>query len=288
MNIPQKIDEILLARQEQAKKVERAKSSLEEVRQTMLAFQSLRGALAQGGNEELAGKLNAIVVDRFISDCDSTLEELDRLYKRFSRDHVHMSFVGKARQGKSLVMQKISGLDGSVIPSADGEHCTGAKSIITNTDEPETVGEITFYRADEIVQIVNDYLQEIFGKDEPKIRLLSDIPALAKRRLEERLDPHNTSANSRWKHLWKYIEHTADFQVELGGDTERVITVSGDQIESYVAQYKSTDPDTRYYKYLGVKEANIRCRSPPMRPAAKWCLWIPSGWAIRPSAWKRR
>ena len=272
MGVPEKIERIISARREQASRVEQEITRLKEVRQTIVDFQSFRNGLVQSWNDELAGKLNAVVVEHFVADCDTALAELDRLHKRFSRDHVHMSFVGKARQGKSLVMQQISGLDGHIIPSADGDHCTGAKSVITNVDLPEVEADITFYTADRIVEIVNDYLTGIFGDGEPKIRSIADIPGLAGRNLQNRLDPKNASANSRWKHLNKYIEHIGEFEHELGVHEERTVTIKADEIESHVAQYKSDNPDIHYYTYLGVKEANIKCRFPSYGKCGKVVL----------------
>ena len=272
MSVPERIEKIIAARKGQAARVEQEIKKLQTVRGTIVDFQSFRNVLAQSGNDELSGKLNAVVVDRFVTDCDTTLAELDRLFKRFSRDHVHMSFVGKARQGKSLVMQQISGLDGHIIPSADGDHCTGAKSIITNEGLPEVEADITFYTADKIVEIVNDYLSGLFGDGEPKICSIKEIPGLMSRNLQNRIDPKNASANSRWKHLKKYIDHIGEFEHELGVHEERTVTIKADEIESHVAQYKSDNPDIHYFTYLGVKEANIKCRFPSYDKCGKVVL----------------
>jgi len=272
MSIPQKIDRIIEMRKGRSVQVEQEIERLRNVRQSAADFLTLRGELSKSGNEEISSKLNAIVVDRFIQDCDTALDELEQLKKRFSRNYIHMSFVGKARQGKSLVMQQISGLKSNIIPSSDGDHCTGAKSIITNSDEPELTADITFYPKDKIIEIVNDYLDEIFGKDEPKIHSISEISSLANRDLEARLDPGRPHANSRWRHLKKYIDHIAEIEDDLGKKEERVVTIKAEEIESYVAQYKSDDPDTRYYKYLGVKEANIKCRFPSHDTCGKLVL----------------
>ena len=103
MTVPERIDQIIATRQKQAERVKQTVEHLGNVRQTMLDFQAMRNVVAQSGNDELTGKLNTIVVDRFITDCDNVMEELGRLQKRFSRDHIHMSFVGRARQGKSCL-----------------------------------------------------------------------------------------------------------------------------------------------------------------------------------------
>lgn len=89
------------------------------------------------------------------------MSDLELMIKRLSRDRLHISFVGSAGQGKSLVMQNISGLSASVIPSSDGGDCTGAKSIITNSDSDIITAQITFYSKQELLAIVNQYLTEL-------------------------------------------------------------------------------------------------------------------------------
>ena len=274
MNVPDAIRGIIETRRNRLERISQAEEQLLSMKEIVGAFQTFRNEL--DSHTELAKQLKKIELKGFVvergksaksdrlSECEATFNELERLKKRFSRDYVHMSFVGKARQGKSLLMQKISGLSGKVIPSADGDHCTGAKSIITNTDVDGVTADIIFYREEEIVEIVNKYLAAIFGRNEPKISRAGDIPGLKARKLENRLDIANTDVNALWEHLKKYIEYIGDFQGELGQEIHLQANTpdEADQIEFYVAQYKSTDPGTHYYKYLGVKEAHIYCRFP--------------------------
>jgi predicted GTPase len=57
---------------------------------------------------------------------------LHRIQKRFSRDRIQIGVLGRARQGKSTLLQKLTGLDDTVIPSGNVDHCTGARSVIVN------------------------------------------------------------------------------------------------------------------------------------------------------------
>ncbi|MBQ6131455.1 MAG: hypothetical protein IJL12_03855 [Selenomonadaceae bacterium] len=113
---------------------------------------------------------------------------LAHLTERFSRKELHISFIGRAGQGKSLVMQNISGLSGNVIPSAEGSDCTGAKSIITNDPAAvATKARIEFFSQMEMIEIVNTYLANIFY-GEYKVGSIDAIKNLPLAEMKSRLD----------------------------------------------------------------------------------------------------
>ena len=262
MSIPAQIDRIIAARQEKIPLLNAAVQRVEDVCFSVDNLVEFRNNLPDN-ETELGNKLNSIVTDGFYKEYRGTITELDRLIKRFSRRHIHMSFVGKAGQGKSLVMQNISGLKGDVIPSSDGSDCTGAKSVITNSDMDTVSAEIEFYNSQEILDIVNKYLSSVFGNDSDiyqkyRVGTVSEIKNLPIEELEKNLDRKQGEASSKFKHLRNYIEHIGDFEANIGAK----ITVPASKIEEYVAQYKNDNQSVKYYKFLGVKGANIKCRFP--------------------------
>lgn len=257
MGIAQEIDKIIAARHAKVPQLKQAAERLAQVALAVDKFTAFRETLGDEG-ADLNGKLSSIVVDKFQKDLSQAQGDMARLIKRFSREHIHLSFVGKAGQGKSLVMQQLSGLDGKIIPSADGSDCTGAKSVITNDDTDEITAVITFYTPTEMVAIVNKYLQDIFAGKEAPIAAVSDIPKLKSRDLQAKLDMKRAEANSKFKHLQNYIDHYEEYAAALG----QSLTIPAESIEEYVAQYKSDDLTRRYYKFLGVKGADIHCRFP--------------------------
>lgn len=262
MGIPEKIDQIIAARQTKVPKLTQALQRFQEVKTSVDALEDFRKSIPESEGE-LSNRLNSIVTDGFYQEYDSVKQELERLLKRFSRKHIHMSFVGKAGQGKSLVMQNISGLKGDVIPSSDGSDCTGAKSIITNSDSETVNAEIEFYSQQELLDIVNRYLENIWGEDSDiyrqySVRTVSDIKSLPIGEFNKALDRREGEASSKFKHLCNYVEHVGDFEAHIG----LKITIPAEQIEEYVAQYKNDDKSVKYYKFLGVKGANIKCHFP--------------------------
>ena len=255
MTINEKIDEIILARKSKIKNIQKTIENLSSVKNSIERFEDFRDDLE---DDNFFANIKNIDVQKLKDDCEKINSELERLEKRFSRDRVHLTFVGKAGQGKSLVMQNISGLGKNIIPSADGTDCTGAKSIITNTNSEDVKAEITFFTEEELVGIVNNYLETIFGKG--KISKVNSIKSIKKLVNYEfpKLDNKESEVNSKFKHLKKYIEHIKDFEEFLG---EKKI-VDSEDIEKYVAQYKSDDIEEKYYNFLGVKKADIQCHFP--------------------------
>lgn len=264
MDIPQQIDNIIAKRQMHLSQIRDGIANLEKVQQVILKFEQFRKDTAKSNNlskqenTDLYQKTNYVMTDEFRKQCAATIAELKGLERRFSRNHIHISFVGKAGQGKSLVMQRISGLDGKIIPSADGSDCTGARSIITNQDASEVVAQISFYNKAELVQIINTYLDKIFTNTTYQVSSLEEIKQLATLNLSAQLDYTEVEANSMFQHLNDYIQHIDEFEALLG----QVINVPADKIEEYVAQYNSENIDQKYYKYLGVREADIHCCFP--------------------------
>ena len=53
-----------------------------------------------------------------LSQIDLCIANCERLHTRFNRDSINISVVGRARQGKSRLLQAISGLGNGVIPAS--------------------------------------------------------------------------------------------------------------------------------------------------------------------------
>lgn len=257
MDIPQKIDAIIAERKKQLPKIAAAldrimaaKEMVEDLERRRTGSDEFVGSMMRT-NPDFKEKLEEIPTRAFY-DRYMTAERLLRdLQKRFDRDEIHISFVGRAGQGKSLILQRISGLSGSIIPSADGGDCTGAKSVISNSPGEATKAEITFYTEQEFVGIVNKYLEEIFKTKELNVYSVDGISRLKGRELK--VDFTQVREQSYLTHLKKYIDHAESLKDQLGTR----ITVPEQEIEPYVAQYKSDDKETKYFNYLAVKEARI-------------------------------
>lgn len=196
----------------------------------------------------LLQKVEAADPSSVLTQLNACKNECDRLEKRFNRDTINISVVGRARQGKSRLLQSISGLANEIIPADDGGDCTGAKSIISNSEGP-TRAEVYFYSEMEIINVVNDYLKAL-GSD-IAIGSINQIPHIDVDAIEARITT-GTDKTSLLGHLKKYVHNYNSYAHLLG----TILPVADPQeIRRYTSQYLGNGEKT--YQYLGVKEVKI-------------------------------
>lgn len=258
-SISPKIDSIIKVRNSRVPSIDMAIENLDSCLAEVRKLETMQANCINGtftADPEIIERIKSISFTNFYTSANAYKEKLYKLKERFSRTNLHISLVGRARMGKSLVIQRITGLDGSIIPSSDGSDCTGAKSIITNSDSQEVCAEITFYSEYELVEIVNTYLENILYNKSMNISSVSQIESLPVN--EIRLDYSKVKESQYLAHLKKYVEHIGTFRNNLG----KTITVSKEHIEEYVAQYSHSDFGKKYFNFLGVKCANILTKFP--------------------------
>ncbi len=268
VNIPQKIEEIIAKRKQRLASFEAAKTSIDSAAKCIRDFNSFQQKINKNpeslamfnGDYSIIERISAISTEEFSQLYSDYSREFDKLVARLSRDSLNISFVGREGQGKSLIMKNISGLDNSVIPSSVGTSCTGAKSIITNVDSDTVTAEITFYSGDEIVKIVNDYLQPLTS-NKKYITKHWEIPEIDVDAIQTQAEESDTATDDvaeMCDNLREYVEYYEQYKNDLGS----VISVEKDQIEKYVSHYSCKDPNVKYYKHIAVKLANIKARFP--------------------------
>lgn len=268
-NISQQIDKIIASRKEKLSLLQTNREAMSDVWDRILTFKQFQSDLRNNpddfsgihGEYEIAERIMGISTTAFEQIYQSYMSDLELMMKRLGRDRLHISFVGSAGQGKSLVMQNISGLPKSVIPSSDGGDCTGAKSIITNSDSDTVTAQITFYTKAELVGMVNQYLKALGA---PTIRFVSDIPLLNLTPIKARVEEGGIAKDEElYDYLEKYVKYFDEYSGDLTDNCDaEPISVSESEIEKYVAQYSSADTSIEYHQYLGVKVANISKRFP--------------------------
>lgn len=257
MAITEQIDAIIRQRKSLVPKLEKAEAKLKKAAEAIEKLEILRDSPDM--DVEFSSILSSVSTGDFKKKYQESLAALERLKARFGRDEINISFVGRAGQGKSLVLQKISGLDGNVIPSADGSDCTGARSVISNDAlSGKTTAEITFFSEAELVKIVNIYLHAILGSNSMQAGSLSGISNIDVQAIRKNLTPEQELQKNLLTHLEKYVANAEKLAPLLG----KKITVGKDDIEQYVAQYKRDDKSQKYFNYLGVKEAIIKSPFP--------------------------
>lgn len=182
-----------------------------------------------------------------VKDC---LEQCKYLKHRFGRDTINISVIGRARQGKSLLLQSISDVDNTIIPADDAGDCTGTTSEICN-DPGEIHAKIEFYSDTEMVEQVQAYLDHLHTNQ--TLGSAAQIPSLASCLKELDNRTNLTAEEKSWKaQLQKYIKHYNEYAPSLGTS---VVENDAKKIRSYVAQY--TIDGIKTFRYLAVKKARI-------------------------------
>ena len=262
--ITEQIDEIISKRKSKTCHIDEAISKLEKVNSCIAEINAIKSEVTSDNSQygtltaELKSRISGLSLNEYYQFSEKYMKELKRLKSRFERDELHISIVGRMRQGKSALIQTITGLNENVIPSSNGTACTGAKSLITNENTDKVAADITFYSEREMVDKINSYLHNISHNDDFFISSFSEISGIPLEKL--RADwGSSAQSNDYIDKLETYKEHANDISSNLG---KHSIRVDENDIEKYVAQYSHADKNQKFYNYLSVKTADIHCAFP--------------------------
>lgn len=129
-NITDVVNQILLNRKEKAPRVETQASKLK------VMDEAVRTAMAAKSLVPDAVAFEAIPFSTALDEIHKAAEAVDKAEKRLARKSLNIGIAGKARQGKSKMLQMLTGLSDDQIPTGDGSFCTAARSEITNINKP--------------------------------------------------------------------------------------------------------------------------------------------------------
>ena len=281
MPISEFVEEIIKARNAKKPVIETKRRELNDLLKALDAFDNLKsqildenGEVIQGryahlvsANPEMQIKLGMLNTVACRKKIDAAMKECDSVYNRFSRERINISVIGMAGVGKSALLQSITNLDGKVIPSADGNDCTGAISVIENHPDmaPNTVkAVITFKTEQQMIDIVQEFLDVMIVDEAQKIKIhnMYQIRDLSMTDIESRM-PQHSPHNSKKQHLRKYIEKYQDWAPLVATGTTLTLTDKA-EIQEYVAQHNGEEVGTSQYrefnKYLAVDSCHILCR----------------------------
>lgn len=162
-------------------------------------------------------------------------KQIRLLRKRFERKTVQISLVGKARHGKSCILQALTGLDDDTIPTSSETDCTGAVSIIYNWDKKQQFEmDVEYYTPEEFVAAVNTKLTSFFGKDHPyRIHSLEQIASLPRSAFSSSLPEQDGFYNDYVSRFNQYKDCFSAAARRHFDSTENVV--------EYVAKYKVFD-----------------------------------------------
>jgi hypothetical protein len=192
-------------------------------------------------------------VARIILQVCEEQERLTRLRERFNKDELCIGVVGLARQGKSTILQSLSGLDSRLIPTDSGLHCTASTSFITNTDSDRVKITVSFHNRDDFfVNTILPFFKELSLSPVPANLAEFEVSVLP---LQKNLATPNDEA--QYKKLLEYHRHISQYSYLLTGISRQV---GIDEMAEYVVHY--TEEHGVVYKYLAVEQIEISCSFP--------------------------
>ena len=121
-------------RAKRSKKLPQANARLEKLQAAKNAVLTTRtrAAAVAANNPDLQAKLNVVRYDTTLQSLNDAIKAEVRAVKRLSHESINIGVAGKARQGKSQILQMLTGLTDKQIPTGDGGYCTGSRSEIRN------------------------------------------------------------------------------------------------------------------------------------------------------------
>lgn len=213
-------------------------------------------------NPEMPIKLNVLSASECKRKIQAAITECDTVINRFGRKSINIAVVGKARIGKSRLLQSISNLSGKVIPDSSDSDCTGAVSVIENKPGIDVEAHLKFKTEDQIINAVQGYIDAILSEDDRiVIHSINQIRDLDMKSISEKV-PFGASQAIKIPYLEKFVLGFNDW-APLIKQKELVLT-DENEIQQYVAQHnganeKKGEKKLYFYKYLAVDSCNIYC-----------------------------
>lgn len=250
-----RIASIIEKRRPLAKKIADVEANLKSLDSALRDLEKHRNQLlTQVNDSNITARLQEIDFATSQVNIFTELSALGKLKFRFSRDTLNIGVVGRARQGKSRLLQSLTGLTAVEIPDGDRQHCTGVRSTIHH-DTVETYGEVLFHSQ-------RSFLDEVISPYYEKLRLgfkpmtleefaapLPPLPSL----------PGYAEPGAMYEHLGRYHKNLTKYRHLLVTPSPR--RIARDEIREYVAQ-DTPDGQRVFFNYLAVREVKIVCNFP--------------------------
>lgn len=250
-----KITSIIDKRRPLAQKIERVEANLKSL---SLALRNLdhhrHDLLTRVDDSNITTLLQEIDLAKIQSSIDDELKALGKLKVRFCRDTLNIGVVGRARQGKSRLLQSLTGLTATEIPDGDRQHCTGVRSTIYHNSYVETYGEVWFHSERSFLdEVISPYYEELnLGAKPIAIEEFATKPLPP---LPNNL-PGYAEPGAMYEHLSRYHTYLEKYRHLLRESSPR--RISRDEIREYVAQ-DTPDGQRVFFNYLAVREVKIVC-----------------------------
>ncbi len=259
MNKSQEIQSIIAQRQPLAKKLADIETGLSSLYGLIQNLEQERDRQLEYWSEDTAtqAKLGNLDFAQFEQIASSSLASLHRLQGRFSRQTLNIGVIGRMGQGKSTLLQSLSGLKNEVIPAEKGKACTAARSTICHQPGKLTTAEIQFHdRESFLKEVIIPYYEKL--KLTPVPNSFEAFAHSAIPNLPTGADQTDINIYNRLKD--DYHIHAKKYQEYLGRGSLTIQDES--QISNYVASKYNQDYQLINHECLAVKHVKISCPFP--------------------------
>lgn len=244
-----RIADILDEREPFSREIRARHANLQQQLQALKGLQTLYSQIERQGPQGMFSLIQHLPLPPLIEKMEALEKELHKPIRRFARPTLNIGVVGRAGQGKSTLLQKLSGVGVEAIPAGGRGFCTGVRSIIQyNPDPAQKGGLISFYTREEFLRdVLAPYYQRLGLGEAPRVLeqfTSQPLPRLVKKDALSRAMYQHLEAYREQAHVYAQRLDTADLAVPLH------------QVRRYVAQ-DSINGDERYYEFMAVKEATI-------------------------------
>ncbi len=253
-----RIEGIIEKRQPLAQKIDELASNLKLLSSQLHDLDQHRVRLiSQVDDFAIRGRLEEINLVTLQNNINAEVSVLSKLRTRFSRHTLNIGVVGRAGQGKSRLLQSLSGLSTDEIPSGNRSHCTGVRSTIHHNPDVETYGEVWFHSERSFLdEVISPYYEKLHLDSRPftlEEFARNPLPSLPQQFLGQ------AEPGAMYEHLRKYHTNIEKYRHLLTKPSP--YRISKQQIREYVAQ-DTSDGQRIYFNYLAVQEAKIVCSFP--------------------------
>lgn len=249
-----RIDQIIASRKPIAEKTEK---TIERLKSISSALQNcgvlLQNILGKDIDLEQKDAIRSRLTElkRFTDESiPERIRELGQLHRRFNRATLNIGVVGNAGQGKSTLLQRLTGLSDDEIPTGAKGDCTGAAAIIENCPVTETYADIEFYSEDEFLKLIVAPYYRMLDLPQP-----SSLMEFEEKILEEVRKDHYDEV----RFLESLQQGLSDYRFYLGENGKRI---GKNEIRKYTA--KSDQNGSRLSIWAAVKSVKVYCRFPGM------------------------
>lgn len=251
------IADIIKKRRPLVERIAGVEASLKMFDEALQDVEAARDQLLDAITDPLPiGRLRSLNMQNVRTLIGTELGCLAKLRSRFARETINIGVIGRARQGKSRLLQSMSGLTANEIPDGSGSHCTGVRSTIYHDAQTAPHAEVSFHGAKSfITDVIGPYYREL--KLGPAPRSVQDFASNPLPPLPADLRAY-AGPGAKYEHLKTYQDHLNDYADLLGSPSRRIPVT---RIREYVAQ-DTVSGDRSFFNYLAVQHVKVFCKFP--------------------------